>query len=300
MRIAVILSTYNAPERLKPTLIGYAAQRDARFEIVVADDGSTDATRDVVERVTREHGLAIRHVWQPDVGFRKCRILNQAVLATDAEYLIFSDGDCIPRPDFVATHAAMARRNRFLSGGYFKLTAATSQRITSDAILSGQVTRPEWLIANGTPRAGKLGKLRAQGWHAQLMNAITPTRASWNGHNSSCWREDLLRVNGHDERMAYWAQDREFGERLVNAGIRGLQIRYSAICVHINHDRPYKTEVSRERNRQIRAETRKHRTTWTEHGILKIPQPPHVYGAHLADDVIVTHYSERYLRKSAA
>src|SRR5262245_51976134 len=93
VRIAVILSTYNAPERLAPTLTGYAAQRGAEFEIVVADDGSTDATRDVIEQAAHAYGITIRRVWQPDVGFRKCRILNQAALATDADYLIFSDGD---------------------------------------------------------------------------------------------------------------------------------------------------------------------------------------------------------------
>lgn len=300
MRIAVVLSTYNAPDRLEPTLIGYAAQRGADFEVIVADDGSTDATTNVIERVADTYGMTIRRVWQPDVGFRKCRILNQAVLATDADYLIFSDGDCVPRADFVATHASHARPGRFLSGGYFKLTAETSQRITPDAIFKGQVTNPSWLRDNGTPRSAKLGKLRAHGWHAKLLNALTPTRPTWNGHNSSCWRADLLRVNGHDERMAYWAQDREFGERLVNAGVTGVQIRYSAICVHIHHDRPYKTDVSREINRQIRAETKARRAIWTEHGIFKARQFPANFVTNIAEDVVVETFGDRQYRRSAA
>lgn len=287
MRIAVILSTYNAPERLVPTIIGYAAQRQATFELVVADDGSSELTRRALEQTALAYGLQIRHVWQPDDGFRKCRILNQAVLATDADYLIFSDGDCIPRADFVATHAALARRGRFLSGGYFKMTAATSARVTPDVIVKGQMTDPGWLLAHDTPSSAKLAKLRTHGWHAKFMNALTPTRATWNGHNSSCWREDLLRVNGHDERMAYWAQDREFGERLTNAGVRGLQIRYSAICVHLDHGRPYKTEASRELNRAIRSETRKQRATWTPYGLLKTEQRVENLSAHMASDVAV-------------
>ncbi len=236
VRIAVILSTYNAPDRLAPTLTGYAAQRGAEFEVIVADDGSTDATRESSNKRRMLMASSFGACGSLTCGFRKCRILNQAVLATDADYLIFSDGDCVPRADFVATHAAHARPGRFLSGGYFKLTDETSKKLTPEVIFNGHATSPEWLLANGTPRSAKLGKLRARGWHAKLMNAMTPTRPSWNGHNSSCWRTDLLRVNGHDERMAYWAQDREFGERLSNAGITGLQIRYSAICVHINHD----------------------------------------------------------------
>lgn len=273
MRIAVVLSTYNAPERLEPTLIGYAAQDCKDFEVIIADDGSSETTRELIRSVARHYDLSIRHVWQSDEGFRKCRILNQAVLATPAEYLVFSDGDCIPRQDFVATHRRLARPGRFLSGGYFKLTQTTSERVTPGAILVGNATDPQWLLAHGTPSSFKLGKLRAHGWQAALMNALTPTRASWNGHNSSCWRRDALAVNGFDERMGYWAQDREFGERLVNAGIRGRQIRYSAICVHLHHERPYKTEASRERNQRIRRETRQRRARWTEHGIFKIPEP---------------------------
>jgi glycosyltransferase involved in cell wall biosynthesis len=289
VRTAVILSTYNAPDRLEPTLIGYAAQQRTGFELIVADDGSSAATRDVIRAVANRYGCHIRHVWQADAGFRKCRILNQAALATDAEYLIFSDGDCVPRGDFVDVHMQHARPGRFLSGGYFKLTAQTSGQITPDAILAGRATDASWLVAHGTHRSG-LGKLRWNGWRARFMNAVTPTRATWNGHNSSCWRSDLLRVNGFDERMGYWAQDREFGERLVNAGVRGTQIRYSAICVHLHHERPYKTDASRERNRQIRAETKARRATWTADGVVKASEPLATHHSRIAADIVVQQF----------
>ncbi|HEY4369079.1 MAG TPA: glycosyltransferase family 2 protein [Steroidobacteraceae bacterium] len=269
MKIGVILSTYNAPQRLEPTLIGYAAQSHRDFELIVADDGSGEDTRELIRATAARFARPIRHVWQEDVGFRKCRILNQAILSTQAEYLIFSDGDCIPREDFVAVHATAAKPGRFLSGGYFKLPAATTAAVTESDILAGRVTAAQWLVDNGTPRDRKLAKLQARGWQAKLFNALTPTAPTWNGHNASGWRTDLLQVNGFDERMAYWAQDREFGERLVNAGIRGLQVRYSAICVHLHHERPYKTDESMERNRKIRRDTRRERKTWTQHGIVK-------------------------------
>jgi hypothetical protein len=180
------------------------------------------------------------------------------------------------------------------------LTEETSKRLSPEVIFNGLATDPAWLLANGTPRSAKIGKLRARGWHAKLMNAMTPTRPSWNGHNSSCFRGDLLKVNGHDERMEYWAQDREFGERLTNAGVTGLQIRYSAICVHIHHDRPYKTERSRERNKQIRAETKANRVTWTEHGILNTPQRPGSLAINIANDVVVETFGGSNYRRSAA
>lgn len=273
MKTAIILSTYNSPDRLEPTLVGYAAQTHRAFELIVADDGSTEDTRHLIEAVSRRFAMPVKHVWQEDLGFRKCRILNQAALSTQADYLIFSDGDCIPRKDFVAVHVAHAKPGRFLSGGYFKLPAATCAQLSDLLILEGRATDPQWLIEHGVGRSHKLTKLTMAGWRASAMNFITPTRATWNGHNASGWRSDLLRVNGFDERMAYWAQDREFGERLGNLGVRGRQIRYSAVCVHIHHDRPYKTQASREKNLQIRRETRRHRAVWTAHGIVKSSMP---------------------------
>jgi glycosyltransferase involved in cell wall biosynthesis len=149
MFISVILSTYNQPAWLEKVLWGYFSQTDSRFEIVIADDGSEQATRDLIEKMRAETSLVIKHVWQKHEGFGKSRILNKATLAAEGEYLIFSDGDCIPRADFVAVHRRYARPGRYLSGGYTKLPMSISQAITRDDIASGDVFRPLWLRLRG-------------------------------------------------------------------------------------------------------------------------------------------------------
>src|SRR5690606_28632972 len=108
MRVAVILSTYSQPVWLEKVVWGYSVQSSRLFEVVVADDGSTEETAEMLVRVGDATGLDIRHVWHEDRGFRKCRILNQAIVESTGEYLIFSDGDCIPSQDFVATHLEFA------------------------------------------------------------------------------------------------------------------------------------------------------------------------------------------------
>ena len=109
MRTSVVLSTYNSPNWLEKVLWGYAAQTVRPDEIVVADDGSTDETRERLELLRRATQLNIQHVWHEDRGFRKCTILNRAIDAAEGDYLIFSDGDCISRADFVAVHKQHAR-----------------------------------------------------------------------------------------------------------------------------------------------------------------------------------------------
>ena len=110
MRLSVIISTYNAPQWLEKVIWGYASQSHQDFELLIADDGSTEETAVCIERLQREVGFTIEHIWHADHGFRKCAILNKAIVAAANEYLVFSDGDCVPRWDFLAAHAALAEK----------------------------------------------------------------------------------------------------------------------------------------------------------------------------------------------
>jgi glycosyltransferase involved in cell wall biosynthesis len=270
-RISVILTTYNQPEWLRKVLWGYGVQTFKDFEVLIADDGSGPETRSVVEGF-KDHGLlTIRHIWQPHNGFQKCKILNTAIVASEADYLLFSDGDCIPRNDFVEVHVDRARTGRFLSGGYVKLTLPVSQVLTEEDIQAQRPFDVTWLRSQGQPRSLKLLKLTRSTTLAGLLNAVATTRPTWNGHNASGWKEDLLRVNGYNEDMQYGGLDRELGERLVNAGLCGIQIRYSAVCAHLDHARPYKTPETLAKNRALRAAVRKDRIISTPHGITRLP-----------------------------
>lgn len=267
--IGVIISTYNNPEWLEKTLWGYMSQDLAADEIIIADDGSGDETRRLIERYSES--LPIKHVWHEDKGFRKTVILNKALLAATADYLVFTDQDCVPRRDFLATHARYAEKGYILSGGYFKLPMSISKRLTWEDVTSGVVSRLWWLRQQGLEWNFKCTKLVANSWFSWFMNTVTPARASWNGMNSSGWREDILKVCGFDERMQYGGEDREMGERMFNMGIKSKQIRYSAIVMHLDHSRPYVNQGAWELNNAIRRETRQKHLIRTEHGLKPLP-----------------------------
>ncbi len=261
MRLSVVVTTYNQPEWLEKVLWGFEAQTFRDFEVLAADDGSDAPTRERLDRLRPRLGFPLRHVWHPHEGFRKCTILNAAIAQAEGEYLFFTDGDCIPRRDVLAVHAAGARRGRFISGGYLKLPLVTSERITKEDVLAGRATDHEWLRANGTPRSRRLSRMRWGPMMARLLDALTPTGATFNGHNSSVWRDDLVRVNGFDERLEYGGLDRELGERLENAGVRGAQFRHRALVVHLDHPRGYRNAEAMARNRAIRDEVAAKRIT---------------------------------------
>ena len=272
LAISVIVSTYNSEAWLQKVLLGYAQQTHQDFEVIVADDGSGPATRALIERVAGDFPVPLRHVWHEDQGYRRQEILNQAIPLAAHPYVLFTDGDCIPRSDFVAIHARHARKGRFLSGGYCKLGMALSERISSDDIRSGRSFSLAWLQQHQPMNLSNRLKLGAGHACGRWLDAITTTRPTFNNCNSSAWKADLLAINGYDERMKYGGPDRELGERLENHGIRGKQIRHRAICVHLDHARGYKTQESIQANLAIRAETRSNKVVWTPHGIEKTTQ----------------------------
>ncbi len=266
---SIVLSTYNAEEWLEKVLWSYTVQSYRNFEIIIADDGSNEETKHLIERITTSTEIPIKHVWHPDHGFQKSEILNKAIVATNSDYIIVSDGDCIARNDFVEKHVKYRKFGYFLSGGYYKLSMALSKSIEKEDILTGRCFDLAWLKRNGLKASFKNNKLDAHGLKSYLLNKLTPTSPTWNGHNSSGWKKDIIKVNGFDERMQYGGQDRELGERLVNLGIKPKQIRYSAICLHLDHARGYKNQDSIDKNYTIRGKTRNEKRIKTAYGITK-------------------------------
>lgn len=267
MKIGVIISTYNNPEWLEKTFWGYMAQNRKADEIIIADDGSRSETAGLIKKYSEF--LPLKHVWHEDLGFRKTKILNGALKVAESEYLIFTDQDCVPRADYIAVHEKYARKGYILSGGYFKLPMNISKTITQEDIFSGNAFSLKWLKKQGLKTSFKCTKLFQNTGFASFMNTVTPAKATWNGMNSSTWKEYIIAANGFDERMQYGGEDREMGERLFNAGIKAKQIRYSAIVVHLDHNRPYVNEEALAKNKEIRKITQQNRITKTEYGIVQ-------------------------------
>ena len=266
--ISVIISTFNQPAWLERVLLGYSCQIFKDFELVVADDGSDESTRKVIETMRGEGALSLKHVFHENLGFRKCTILNKAVESCNGDYVIFSDGDIIPRSDFVQTHVNMRREGRFLSGGTVRLPADLSEKIGPGEIRSGICFDRKWLEDNGLGKSFKNNKLNAFGLKARFLNRFTPAGATWNGGNASAWKKDILAVKGFDQRLCYGGEDREFGERLQRLGVKGRQIRYSAVTLHLDHPRDYVHLKEQQYNKQIRRQNRKNGIIQTEYGLI--------------------------------
>jgi glycosyltransferase involved in cell wall biosynthesis len=265
--IGIVITTYESPEWLEKVLWGYSAQRFRDFEVIIADDGSSPMTEGLIEQMRIETGMRIRHVWHEHHGFRKCRILNRAIHESDADYLIFTDGDCIPRSDFVQVHYEYAREGHFLSGGIVRLPRGMSHEVQRQEILDGSLFRIRRLLLGGVPLSLKLRLMTRSRMAGRLLERMSTTKPTFNGYNSSAWKSDLLSVNGFDERMQYGGLDRELGERLVRFGVKPISIRHKTVVLHLDHDRSYRRSDLMAANRRLRDQNQIHWTTWTDYGL---------------------------------
>ena len=235
MRCAVIVPTYNRPDALAAVLEGYLAQEDHDFELVVADDGSTADTKAVVEEFQKRAPFPVKHVWQADEGFRVAAVRNRGVAATDAEYIIFTDGDCIPPPWFVAAHKRLAEKGHFLSGNRILMSESFTREVLGEKVPVQRWGTLQWLGARFSGRINRwipllrlpnlrLRKRVHQGWEG-IMSC-----------NISMWREDLVKVNGVDESFSGWGmEDSDLVIRLYRAGVRHKSARFAAPVFHLWH-----------------------------------------------------------------
>ncbi|HTS55103.1 MAG TPA: glycosyltransferase family 2 protein [Burkholderiales bacterium] len=236
MRIAVVITTYNRPDALEAVLGGYLDQSDKGFELIVADDGSTGETAELVERFCSRAPFEVSHVWQEDQGFRAAAIRNKAVGGTDAEYIVFTDGDCIPSRTFVHQHRRLAEPDWFLSGNRVLLSRSFTRAVLEQRLPIQQWGWADWARARGRGDANRLMPL------VRLPDGAFRKRTArtWQGVktcNLSAWRADLLRVNGLDESYSGWGlEDSDLVIRLQHAGVLHKSARFAAAVFHLWHE----------------------------------------------------------------
>jgi glycosyltransferase involved in cell wall biosynthesis len=233
--ISAIVSTYNRPDALDAVLRGLSRQIDRHFEIVVADDGSGPETAQVVARWAGAAGVPLIHVWREDRGFRLAEIRNRAILRSRGSYCVFLDGDCIPRPDFIAAHRRLAEPGWFVAGTRVLLSRDLTERVLREGL------SPENWDAAGFLRQRRAGGVNRIG--ALLSLPLGPFRKlnarRWRGArggNLAVFRRDLDRVDGFDASFDGWGrEDSDIIVRLFHAGVRRKDGRFATAVLHLWH-----------------------------------------------------------------
>lgn len=233
--ISVIVTTYNRVDALDAVLRSLARQTDANFEVVVADDGSGPATATMIEAWAPKFGHQLEHVWHEDRGFRAAEIRNRALLASRGKYCIFLDGDCVVRPDFVATHRRLAELGHFVTGNRILLSQGLTAKVLAEKLAPEDWSFTRWI---GERLRGGVNRLSAL-LHLPLGPLRGLRSGVWQGARScnlAIWRADLDRVDGFEADYSGWGkEDSDIIVRLLHAGLRRKDGVFATGVIHLWH-----------------------------------------------------------------
>lgn len=260
MKISLIISTYNSPVALEASLRSVIAQKVRPYEVIIADDGSTDSTPEVIERFRQSVKFPVVHIWQKNEGFRLATIRNKAIAQAKGDYIVQIDGDIVLDPDFIADHYAVARRGHFVCGSRVLIQEHLTSKIFAD---------PSTEIKPWTPGISNRKNAIRSPFLAKMVNLLSPSKLKYRGCNMAFWKNDLLAVNGYDESYLGWGcEDHDLVARLMNHRIKPLQVRHRAVCYHLWHPSSKKADTF-QRNNELLEATRRDKRIRANDGIDK-------------------------------
>lgn len=252
--VSVVVTTCNREDALDAVLRSLSRQTDRAFEVIVADDGSGPATAKLIADWKPRLGAPLAHAWHEHKGFRAGEIRNRAILASGGNYIVFLDGDCIVRPDFVSAHRALAERGWFVTGNRILLSQDLTGRVLRERLEPESWSIADWVrqkMSGGINRLapmfgvplGPLRKLRPQAWRGARSC------------NLAMWRSDFDAVDGFDAAYNGWGrEDSDLLVRLLNSGVRRKDGNFATGVLHLWHaaaDRAFLTANDEKLSRAI-------------------------------------------------
>lgn len=224
----LLISTYNWPEALNLVLKSVKHQTIMPDEVIIADDGSGEQTRAVIDSYRPGFPVELKHIWHEDKGFRKSKILNRAVAAATSEYIIQVDGDCFLHSRFIEDHIENANRDRYLYG-----TRVRIRETAVPEVLSGEEIRMHF-FKQGLKKRPRNIRIPVISALFKVQSQISP---KFRGCNTSFWREDFIAVNGYNEDLEGWGrEDSELMIRMHNLGLKAKRLKFNGIVYHLDHN----------------------------------------------------------------
>jgi len=114
MDLSIVITTYNRALVVERLLRNLESQTDSNFQVVVAIDGSTDCTEEMLEGLNLSYDLKWVNTHCKSYGLAVAR--NMGIIAADGEAVVILDDDSFPAPGFVAAHKRSVRM-RTITGG---------------------------------------------------------------------------------------------------------------------------------------------------------------------------------------
>lgn len=233
-KVSLIIACYNQADYLEKVLESLLNQSFSEFEILIADDGSGNDFRKIVERYKEKFKFPLLHVWHEDKGFRKTIIVNKAVETSNSDYLVFIDGDCILHRHFVKRHFLRRKKGVVLSGRRIMFDEKLSKTITIEQIKNSEFEKKSFWWNNCKPKERKRGL-----YLPLIFNLINSGKKNYwiFGSNFSIHKSDFVDVNGYDQNIiGRGLEDINLSQRCKLKGYPIKRLTYEALQYHLFHN----------------------------------------------------------------
>lgn len=244
MKISFIVLTYNRCDALLAVLRSLATQCGVDHEVLIADDGSSQAQVGMLYKSCPVFRCPVRHVWHPDTGFTAAAARNLGAHHARGDYLVFLDGDCVPGKSFVAAHTLLAEPGFFVNGSRVLLSERITARVVSASLNLLVQPAAFWLKARLNGDSNKL--LHMLFWPWSLFRV--KQGFEWRGIRScnfGVWRSDFVSANGFDETFAGWGhEDADLVLRLSHLGLHRKNGFLATEVYHLWHQENERSRAS--------------------------------------------------------
>lgn len=238
LTISLIITTYNRKDALELVLLSVSKQKKMPHEVIIADDGSKDDTRVFIEDYRKNFPVPLLHCWQEDLGFRAGQIRNKAIAMARGNYIILIDGDVVLHPNFILEHAINAKPNQFIQGSRVLLSVETTKKALQNKTIHYST------FSKGIKNRLNTISLKHLSIPFSLLFSIKQNIKGARSCNMSCWKSDLIKVNGFSEEFVGWGrEDSELVVRLLNNEIKRLNLKFGAVVYHLWHNENRKDDL---------------------------------------------------------
>ncbi len=228
MRCSLVITTYNWKEALEVVLLSVLSQSTPPDEIIIADDGSNDETRSLIEKYISVSKIPIIHSWQEDDGFRAAQSRNKAIAKSSCEYIVLIDGDIVLEHNFIHDHKKFAKEGFFSQGSRVLLGKKKSLSVLNSKKAEISFFDNDIRNRKNTVHSDPLAKIFSQ--TSVKLSGIKTC-------NMGFYKTDFIKVNGFNNRFIGWGrEDSEFIVRMMNSGVKRVNIKFNAICYHLWHE----------------------------------------------------------------
>lgn len=256
-KASVIAAFYNKIDYLRLVLAGFERQSEKDFELIVADDGSKQEIVEKIEILAKDLNFQLIHIWQEDKGFRKNKILNKSIETANSNYLIFIDADCIPHSRFVEEHLSYSEKTSCLTGRRVNLSQKYTQALSPQKVKDGYIEQKILALI----KDGVFGESHyvEKGFYFKnefIRKLLNKKERGLLGCNFSIYKEDMLNINGFDERYEAPSigEDSDVQYRLELDGVKIVSLNHIAVQYHLYHKLLERSQVNLDLFNKIKEE----------------------------------------------